>query len=425
MPLPGVERRPVKFLWCAIKGAKTRESVQTDGPCFGMITLSRFSNLAVNMATAASLLQPAVVAQAAFAFRGYNTENLGRSHELWQDERYREIVLRRLQEASEAAAEHLHRDVDLAQYVIQQREPTLEQYGEAVAMIMAMSMAQLDCLRLVHGVEWPASRMLLGYSLGEVSALVASGALELVEALRAPLELADDCVALAEDVTLGVFFSRRGALDSHDVERAVLETNLEREGVMGVSAVLSPNSMLLLGQGDTLRRFHRRMKTTTPERVYMRRNPHRWPPLHTPITWQRNIPTRAAQAMLSMQGGLTEPHPRVLSLVTGEDYTDTTIRALLYRWTDQPQRLWGGVCELFSRGVQTVVHVGPQPNIIPATLRRIGDNVAAQTKASMGMRTLARLANRPWLKAVLPQRTSLLRAPQLQQIVLEDWLLDA
>lgn len=376
------------------------------------------------MSDAAPSFDPAAIAQSSLAFRGYNVENLGRSHELWQDARYRETIQRRLQEGSVGAARWLRREVDLESYVVQQREPTLSEYGEAASLIVAMSMAQLDCLRSVHGIDWTASRLLFGYSLGELTSLVAGGALELGEALRAPLELADDCVALAEDVSLAVFFSRRGALNLNDVERATLATNLEQQGVMGVSAVLSPNSILLLGQGDTLRRFSARMKQTTEERLYLRRNPHHWPPLHTPIVWQRNIPTRAAQAMLSMRGGLTAPQPSVLSLVTGEEYTDTNIRTLLYHWTDQPQQLWRGVCELFSRGVGLVIHVGPEPNIIPATLRRIGDNVAAQMKASMGMRTLARLANRPWLKSLLPQRTSLLRAPKLKQIVLEDWLLE-
>ena len=36
----------------------------------------------------------------------------------------------------------------------------------------------------------------------------------------------------------------------------------------------------------------------------------------------------------------------------------------------------------------------------------------------------AGLARRPWLSALLPSRAALLRAPLLQHIILEDWLLE-
>jgi hypothetical protein len=34
------------------------------------------------------------------------------------------------------------------------------------------------------------------------------------------------------------------------------------------------------------------------------------------------------------------------------------------------------------------------------------------------------MANRPWLKTLLPSRAALLRAPNIEHIVLEDWLLE-
>jgi [acyl-carrier-protein] S-malonyltransferase len=75
-------------------------------------------------------------------------------------------------------------------------------------------------------------------------------------------------------------------------------------------------------------------------------------------------------------------------------------------------------------GVDTVIHVGPQPSITLATFKRLADNVEAQVKQHLGMRALSGFANRPWLKSLLPARTALLRAPLIQHVVLEDWLLD-
>jgi hypothetical protein len=44
--------------------------------------------------------------------------------------------------------------------------------------------------------------------------------------------------------------------------------------------------------------------------------------------------------------------------------------------------------------------------------------------ASFGMRAVSGMVGRPWLKALLPARTALLRAPLLQHVILEDWLLE-
>ena len=130
-----------------------------------------------------------------------------------------------------------------------------------------------------------------------------------------------------------------------------------------------------------------------------------------------------------MQGGFQPPCPPVLSLVTGErSYDDYHARDILRDWVDHPQRLWDAVYETLASGVTTVIHVGPGPNVIPATFHRLSENILQQTASSslgrMGMRAAAGLARRPWLSAILPGRAALLRAPSLKHIILEDWLLE-
>ena len=46
------------------------------------------------------------------------------------------------------------------------------------------------------------------------------------------------------------------------------------------------------------------------------------------------------------------------------------------------------------------------------------------TRGSIGMRALSGIVRRPWLSALLPSRTALLRAPLIRHISLEDWLLE-
>jgi [acyl-carrier-protein] S-malonyltransferase len=361
---------------------------------------------------------------AAWAFRGYNTTNLGRSTELLHVPAYAAIVEKHLREAGDAATEFLGRPIDLLARVREGRETSLESYADAVALIVAMELAQLEILRTFFQITPQQGRFSFGYSLGEIVALVASGVLSARSALEVPLRMADDCAALADGVTLGILFSRGPELVLDNVRRLCLRVNAAGDGVIGISSYLSPNSVLLMGQGRTLERFRELMKDDLGTHVHLRKNQGQWPPLHSPIVWQKHIPCRAAELMHTLDGGFHEPSPPVLSLVTGKfSYNDYNAREILHKWTDHPQRLWDVVYETLAAGIQTLVHVGPDPNIIPATFARLSDNIAGQTKGNMGMRALAVAARRPWLATMLPSRAALMRAPYVRHVILEDWLL--
>jgi [acyl-carrier-protein] S-malonyltransferase len=307
-------------------------------------------------------------------------------------------------------------------------ETSLATYDEAVSLIVAMELAQLELLEQHFGISYKKARFSFGYSLGELVAVVSSGMFDWEHVLRIPLVMADDCVAMADGVTMGVLFSRGPLLDFDTVRRLCLEINVEGDGVIGISSLLAPNTVLLMGQGNSLDRFAERMQKIFHERVYLRKNSGRWPPIHTPIVWERSIPNRVAKMLHTLPGIAAKPQPPVFSLVTGKaNYTDLTAREILMRWVDHPQRLWDAVYETLSSGIETVVHVGPDPNLIPATFKRLHDNVEAQVAGSsfnsLTLRAVSTMVRRPWLSAILPSRTALLRAPMVEHIILEDWLL--
>ena len=361
--------------------------------------------------------------RAAFAFRGYNVTNLGRSQELLAHPRYGARVEECLQQASRVCSEITGRDVDLVDRVRHARHTTLETYADAIALIMAMEKAQIALLDEFFGIDMRDAQLSMGYSLGEVSAVALSGVMKLEDAMTVPLALARDSIDLAHDVGLGVLFSRGQSLPLDQVKKICLEINQAGEGVIGISAILSPNSLLLMGQGETLDRFKGRLEEFSTH-VNLKKKGTQFPPMHTPIVWQRNIPNRAAVLMQTIEGGLAAPDPPVLSLVTGDySYNDHNARALLEEWTDHPQLLWDAVYETLRAGVDLIVHVGPEPNIMPATFTRLQDNVEAETKGKIGMRALKAVVHHPWIKLLLPERTALLRAPQVRQLILEDWLL--
>ncbi|CAN0381393.1 unnamed protein product, partial [Ectocarpus sp. 4 AP-2014] len=112
---------------------------------------------------------------AALAFRGYNQTNLGRTPELLSLPAYRPILESRLAEASRLCSEATGRSVDLLARVATRSEPGLDAYAEAIALVFAAELAQLDLLREVHAIEPRGARAAFGYSLGELTAVIASG----------------------------------------------------------------------------------------------------------------------------------------------------------------------------------------------------------------------------------------------------------
>ncbi|MDG2385584.1 MAG: hypothetical protein P8N76_28200 [Pirellulaceae bacterium] len=362
---------------------------------------------------------------AVLAFRGYNVKNLGRSAEMLSDPAYGPTVRSVLAEASAVCADVVGRPIDLAGRIEREEETTLATYDEAIAMIVAMEVAQLRLLSSFHGVDHQEARVSIGFSLGEIAALVAGGVYEMRDALRIPLAMAADCADLAKDVSMGVLFSRGESISVERVDEVCLKLNAEGKGVLGVSAWLSPNSLLVMGTDDTVERLKQHLSEILPQRIYLRMNEHHWPPLHTPIVWERNITDRASVMLHTLPGGFRAPKPPVLSMVTGkQSYHPFNSREIISSWIDHTQQLWDVVYELLSMGIELVVHVGPHPNILPATFDRLAANVEAQTRGSRRMRALSAVIGRPWLQNLLPRRAALLRAPLVLHVTLEDWLLE-
>jgi [acyl-carrier-protein] S-malonyltransferase len=368
------------------------------------------------------------IGTAALAFRGYDISNLGRSLELLEHKVYGPVVSQVLATTSEVCSEAIGERVDLAAAIRAQTPSTLETFPQDVALIVAIEVAQVRLLEQFFSVPVREAKLSFGYSIGELSAMVYGGVYPLEELLRVPLSMTRDCAELAADTTMGILFTRGPALPPDDVLRLCTAVSSEGSGLIGASAFLSPNTALLIGQGDTLHRLERQMREFLPDGVMLRRKDNKWPPLHTPLVWQRNVPNRTAMALYHIHGGHQKPAPAVLSCVTGEaSYDDVNSRQLLVDWTDHPQRLWDVIYDTLASGVELVVHVGPQPNLIPATFARLSNNVAKQMGSKYlqlwGRQLYTSFNRHAWLGHLLPSKAALLRAPFVEHVVLEDWLL--
>jgi [acyl-carrier-protein] S-malonyltransferase len=370
------------------------------------------------------------MANSAFTFRGYNITNLGRTPELLAHPDYGPVVRRYLDDASRICTQTTGRKVNLLGRVHRKAKTTLSTYAQDICLIVAVELAQLQILKDLFDISLSDAKLTVGYSLGELTALVATGVYSFEAAIAPILALADEAASLANDCTLGILFSRGPALGYDKVQQLCLQITNEGNGTIAVSTILSPDTCLLMGQGKTLDRFQERMVGVLPEKSRLRRNRHRWPPIHTPIVRQKNISDRAAVIMEKVPGGFRAPVPPILSCVTGgTDYNEFNSREILHRWIDQPQRVWDVVDKTLASGVETIVHVGPEPNIFPDTFKRIAVNVANQLDsrpfARLGVRAMQTIIRRrTWLQRLLSTDPVLLRAPYLEQIMLEDWLLE-
>lgn len=367
------------------------------------------------------------ISDTALSFRGYNVTNLGRSRELLDHELYGPIVEDTLAEASSVCSEATGKHVDIASRIRAGTPTSLELFAEDVALIVGMEIAQLRLLEAFFDVDLQKARLAFGYSIGELGALLFAKVFEMREVLSVPLSLAEDCASLADDVTMAIVFSRGPSIDMDAVHRMCALISCEGKGLIGPSAYLSPNTVLLLGEGKTVSRFQSMMKDHLGTKVMLRRNSNKWPPLHTPIMWRKNIRSRSALLLHQTTGGFTVPTVPIISCVTGkQSYKDFNVRDHLIEWTDHPQMLWDVVCQTLSAGVDLIIHVGPEPNLIPATFSRLAANIENQLGGrflgSFGSSVVTRVA-RSWLSHSISAKTALLRAPFVEHIILEDWLL--
>lgn len=366
---------------------------------------------------------------AAFAFRGYNVTNLGRTPELLEHPAYGPIVEKHLKDGSEIYTAATMQRVDLVKRVRLREETSLETYSEAVSLITATELAQLELLKEFFGIEFTDASRALGYSLGEVSALIAADVYQPDALLTPILKLAGDCVELAQNIRMGIVFSRGPELDLPAIEKLCVEVTARNQGTVCISSYVAPNTVLILGQGRSIDLFREIMKERFNRQVHFKKNPNLWPPIHTAIVRQKNVPDRASVMLETVPGGMQVPTIPIISCISGtESYNEYNSRATLYDWVDHPQKLWSVIERVLATDVHTLIHVGPEPNIIPATLNRLSMNIESQLNArsisGFSLRAVSSIVQgRPWLAKYLSRNASLLRAPLLEHVILEDWLL--
>ena len=364
----------------------------------------------------------------ALAFRGYEERNVGRSAELLAHPVYGPIVSATMKRVSAICSEIRRAPVDLEAHILARASTSLATFVEDIGTIVGMEVAQYKVLEQVFEIPIHQARLSFGHSIGELSSLLLGEVYELEQLLPVPLGLAQDCADLTANTTIGILSVSGEALSIEQVRRLCIKISSRGHGLIGPSTFLSPFKVILLGQADTFDLFESEMAAHFAGGPTLKRRPNRWPPLHTPLVWERNVPNRTALALYHIAGGDRKPTPPIVSCTTGvANYDEFNSRGILADWTDHPQRLWEAMKHTLASGVEVVIHVGPEPRLFPSGFERLSDKI----RKLMRRRHLDRLGNslfptisrNRWLNRSLPGKAALWRAPFLDHLVLEDWLL--
>jgi [acyl-carrier-protein] S-malonyltransferase len=368
------------------------------------------------------------IGTAALAFRGYDLTNLGRAHEFLEHRAYGPVVRAVLDSASQLCEDVLGKKVDLAARIMAREPSTLDTFVHDIGTIVGMELAQVRLLGEFFDIPVAQARLSFGHSIGELSALVVGGTYTMEQLLPIPLALATDCAELTANTTIGILSIQGEPLPIEDVQHLCSTISRRGQGLIGPSTYLSPHQVLLLGQGKTPELLEHEMRDFLPAGVTLRCKPNHWPPLHTPLVWERNIPNRTAMMMYHTDGGQRKPAPSVVSCTTGlSNYDEWNSRAILADWTDHPQRLWDAMEQTLASGAELVIHVGPEPKLLTTSFDRLSHKVMKQLKMRhldrLGSSVIPSISRNSWLTRKLPANAVLLRAPFLHHLVLEDWLL--
>ena len=318
--------------------------------------------------------------------------------------------------------------VDLAARVLAGEPSTLETFVHDIGTIVAMELAQIRLLEEFFDVPVPQARLSFGHSIGELSALVAGACTRWSSSCRSRWPWRPTAPN-SPPTQLWEFSRSRGLLSrSRTCSISARQSAAGDKGLIGPSTYLSPYQVLLLGQGNTLDPLEHEMREYLPAGVTLRRKPNHWPPLHTPLVWERNIPNRTAMMMYHTAGGQHKPTPNVVSCTTGlANYDEWNSRAILADWTDHPQRLWDAMEYTLASGAELVIHVGPEPKLLTTCFDRLSHKIMKQLKMRhldrLGSSVIPSISKNGWLTRKLPANAVLLRAPFLHHLVLEDWLL--
>ena len=240
-------------------------------------------------------------------------------------------------------------------------EEELQLTANTQPAIVAMSVAALRCC-LAQDPPPDAPAFVAGHSLGEYSALVAAGALELADALRL-VRARGEAMQRAVPVGEGAMAAILG-LGEEDTTAVAAEAAGDAGGVCQLANLNAPGQIVIAGAAGAVARA----VELAGERGARRAIPL---PVSAPFHCALMAPARAAMEPLIRDVPMADPAvPVVCNVDAAEVTTAAAARDALVRQIDGAVRWSDSVALMASRGVERLVEIGPG-KVLSGLARRI------------------------------------------------------
>lgn len=207
--------------------------------------------------------------------------------------------------------------------------------------------------------------VMAGHSLGEYSALVASGALDFADALRLVRrrgELMQEAVPVGEGAMAAVL-----GLDVEAVERAVEEASRE-DSICRVANLNAPGQIVVAGHAEAVDRAITRAEELGARRAVLL-------PVSAPFHSPLMRPAREGLDPLLRGTAFRDPSVPVVTNVDARPVTDgEAARDALVRQVDSPVRWIESVEWMIASGAHRFVEIGPG-RVLSGLVRRVDRNV--------------------------------------------------
>ena len=253
-------------------------------------------------------------------------------------------------------------------------EDELQLTANTQPAIVATSVAALRCYR-AQGLETASPEFVAGHSLGEYSALVAAGALELADALRL-VRARGEAMQKAVPVGRGAMAAILG-LDVEETAGLAADAAKQAGGVCQIANLNAPGQIVIAGAADAVGLAVK----LAPERGARRAIPL---PVSAPFHCALMAPARTAMEPLIEAVPMVDPAIPVVCNVDAAPVTDAaSARYALIRQIDGPVRWAESVAHVATNGVSQSVEFGPG-KVLSGLVRRIDRRLKVRSVAEPG-----------------------------------------
>jgi [acyl-carrier-protein] S-malonyltransferase len=257
----------------------------------------------------------------------------------------------------------------LLQLLFEGPDEELRKTANTQPAILAVSIAAHRALLKEAGGRFEMPRFYAGHSLGEYSALVAAGAMQLkdaVRALRARGTFMQEAVPAGEGAMAAIL-----GLEPAQVAAACADAKAEEPGrVVEPANYNSPEQTVIAGHAPAVDRAISKCKERGAKRAV---------PLPVSAPFHCSLMAPVQPRLADVLGAISFKHPSapIVANVTAEPYTDAgRIVPLLLSQVTSPVRWVESVQHIVMSGVDTLVELGPG-KVLTGLTRRIDKKVRA------------------------------------------------